>query len=159
MPYWLIDLFGSRQLDQAFWAMTLAPLPIWVALVFFPRHRLTKIIAWPGFMAPVLSLAYVFLFWQAWEFGLPRVPVDLAARSTRVFLFHPLVFLVLWAHLQMANLFIAQVLLHDARARRMAIPCELALCWLFAPVAVLLYGSRRVMGSLTKRRNDRRKTR
>jgi len=145
MPTWLIDLFGSRQLNEAFWLLTLLPLPIWVALVFFPRHRVTKAMAWPGFMPPILALCYLYLFWKAWTFGLPRVPVDVAARSTRVFLFHPLVFLVLWAHLQMANLLIAQLLLIDARARRLAIPVELALCWLLAPVAVLIYGVRRLV--------------
>lgn len=154
---WLIDLFGSRQLNEAFWCLTLLPLPIWVALVFFPRHRITKVIAWPGFMPPILSLFYLYLIWAAWDFGLPRVPVDLAARSTRLFLFHPLIFLVLWAHLQMANLFIAQVLLRDAHAHRMAIPVELALCWLFAPVGVLLYGVRRLIGLRFKRSSHAKK--
>ena len=70
---------------------------------------------------------------------------DVAARSTRVFLFHPVVFLVLWAHLQMANLFVGTVLLQDARKRRLEIPLELALCWLFAPVAVLVYAARRLI--------------
>lgn len=155
MPAWLIDLFGSRQLNQIFWTLTLAPLPVWIALVFFPRHAMTKILAWPWLIPPLLGLVYLALIWKAWHVGPPRLPVDVDARSTRVFLFHPILFLVLWAHLQMANLFVALVLRQDARRRRVAIPGELSLCWLFAPAAVVLYAVRRLISLRLSRSHDR----
>ena len=155
MPAWLIDLFGSRQLNQIFWLLTLAPLPIWWALVFFPRHAITKVLAWPWLVPPLLGLAYLALIWKAWHIGPPRLPVDVEAHSARVFLFHPIVFLVLWAHLQMANLFVGLVLRLDARRGRRAIPVELALCWLFAPLAVVLYAVRRLIFLRSSRSHDR----
>lgn len=151
MPAWLIDLFGSRQLNQTFWALTIAPLPVWIALVFFPQRTLARALAWPWLVPPLLGVAYLFLIWQAWQMGPPRLPADAAARSARAFLFHPIVFLVLWAHLQMANLFVGVALLRDARRRRCAIPVELALCWLFAPVAVVGYTVRLLLRSVWTR--------
>lgn len=145
MPAWLIDLFGSRQINHAFWWLTLAPLPVWIALVVYPHHAWTRRLASPFFVPPLLGLAYAVLLWRLIDFGAPPPPASAAARSTRLFLLHPLVFLVLWAHLQMANLFVAAVLLEDARRHKLRIPGELALCWLFAPLAVLAYTARRLV--------------
>ncbi len=156
MPGWLIDLFGSRQLNETFWALTLAPLPIWIGLVFFPQRTLTRTVAWPWVVMPLLALAYVVLLWKAWVVGLPHLPDSTAARSTRQFLFHPLVFLVLWAHIQMSNLFVGITLLQTARRRRLAIPGELALCWLFAPLAVVLFVVRVIVHHFLARPRRRR---
>ena len=156
MRAWLIELFGSRQLNQTFWALTLGPLPIWIALVCWPRRALARALAWPWLVPPLLGVAYLVLIWNAWDVGLPRIPEGVAARNTRVFLFHPLIFLVLWAHVQMANLFVGITLLRDARERKMDIPFELALCWLFAPVAVVFYALRVLARLLTFRLHVRR---
>jgi hypothetical protein len=43
----------------------------------------------------------------------------------------------------MANLFVGLVLLHDARKNKLSIRLELALCWIFAPIGVLMYTFRR----------------
>lgn len=142
MPGWLIDLFGSRQVEEAFLALTLAPLPIWVSLAFFPNRKWTQWIASPFLAPPLLSLAYLYFVWKLWDIGAPDAP-DPMARSVRGYIYHPLVFLVLWAHLQMANLFVGTVLAADARRRGLSVRVELALCWIFAPVAVLLYTVRR----------------
>jgi hypothetical protein len=148
MPGWLIDLFGSRQVNEAFLFITLAPLPIWFALVFLPNKRWTRWISSPFLAPPLLGVLYLVLVWNLFDLGAPGAP-DVAHKSVRGFLRHPLVFLVLWAHLQMANLFVAVVLREDARLRRMAIPVELALCWLFAPLAVVIYTVRRLIRRLS----------
>lgn len=143
MPGWLIDWFGSRLLNDTFWLLTLAPLPAWCALVFFPNHRWTKRLASPFLAPPLLGLVYFYLVWKLTTLGSPT-PGAATMRGVRGYLGHPVVFLVLWAHLQTANLFVGTVLLEDARRRRLSIPLELALCWLFAPAAVVFYAVRRI---------------
>jgi len=142
MPGWIIDLFGSRQVEEAFLALTLAPLPVWIALALFPNRKWTKWVASPFLAPPLLGVAYLYLAWKLWKIGAPDAP-DAMARSVRGYIHHPMVFLVLWAHLQMANLFVGTVLVADARRRGLSVRVELALCWIFAPVAVLIYTVRR----------------
>lgn len=154
MPGWLIDLFGSRQVNETFMALTLAPLPIWIALVFLPNKPWTRWISSPFLAPPVLGVVYLFLIWKLYTIGVPSAP-DPVHKSVRAFLKHPMVFLVLWAHLQMANLFVAVVLREDARPRRIKIPLEMALCWLFAPLAVVIYTGRRFIRRLPKETRGR----
>ncbi len=148
MPGWLIDLFGSRQVNDTFLMLTLAPLPIWFALVFLPNKRWTRWISSPFLAPPLLGIVYLALIWKLFDLGVPNAP-EPAHKSVRGFLRHPLVFLVLWSHLQMGNLFVAVVLREDARLRRLRIPVELALCWLFAPLAVVIYTMRRLIRRLS----------
>ena len=85
MPAWLIDLFGSRQLNETFWALTLAPLPIWIALVFFPGRALTRAVAWPWLVPPLFGLAYLVLLWNALGSALLLAVVAIAVVSLPVF--------------------------------------------------------------------------
>lgn len=147
MPGWLIDLFGSRQINHTFLVLTLTPLPIWFGLVFLPNKRWTRWISSPFLLPPILGLVYLFLVWKLFQIGAPDAP-EPAQQSVRGFLKHPLVFLVLWAHLQMGNLFVAAVMREDARRQRLSIPVELSLCWLFAPLAVVIYTARRLIRRL-----------
>lgn len=144
MPGWLIDLFGSREVNDAFWMLTLAPLPVWVAWVFFPEGRFAHKISSPFLFPFLLALGYLFFVWKAFDVGYPAHP-DAHHKAVRGYIRHPMIFLVLWSHLQMANLFVAAVLLHFARKEKMQIPVEVALCWLFAPVGVVIFTVRRAL--------------
>lgn len=144
MPGWLIDLFGSREINDAFWLITLLPAPAWLALIFFPNHPITRTLASPFLMPPLLGGVYVVLIWQLGWLA-PDAPHMAGAREVRGYITHPAIFLLLWTHLQMANLFVAAVLLYDGRKRKLVVTGELVLCWLFAPAAVVIYSIRRLL--------------
>jgi hypothetical protein len=144
MSAWVINVFGSREVNEAFLLLTLGPLPVWIGLVLFPRERWTRVLMSPFVVPPILGLAYCYLLWKVRELGFPTAPTG-EARSVRAFVAHPLIFLLLWAHLQMANVFVATVLLQDAARNKLSVRLELALCWIFAPIAVLLYTIRRFL--------------
>ncbi len=143
MPGWLIDLFGSREINDAFWLITMLPAPAWLALIFFPNHRITRTLASPFLVPPLLGLVFAGLVWKLHGLA-PSAPLDADASSVRGFIAHPAIFLLLWTHLQMANLFVAAVLLYDGRKRKLGVTGELVLCWLFAPAAVVIYSIRRL---------------
>lgn len=148
MPAWLINIFGAREINDLFLLLTIGPLPVWIGLVVFPNEKWTRMISSPFVVPPLMSLAYVFLLWKTWELGGPAAP-ETMVKSVRGFIEHPLIFLVLWAHLQMANLFVGMVLLQDARRNGLSVRVELALCWIFAPVGVLIYTIRRFIRQKT----------
>ncbi len=144
----LIDLFGSRQINEAFYLITLAPLPVWISWLFFPHSRWTQWITSPFLFPFLLSVGYLFFAWKAFTIGAPGSP-EVHYKSVRGFLKHPMIFLVLWAHVQMANLFVAAVIIHFGRRERMGVKLEVALCWLFAPLAVVLFTLRRIVHRLS----------
>lgn len=154
MSDWLINIFGSREVNEVFLLLTFGPLPFWVGIVLYPNEKWTRLISSPFFIPTILSVIYLFLVWKAWEIGGPNAP-ETQVKSVRGFIEHPLIFLVLWAHLQMANLFVGTVLLQDARKNKLSIRVELALCWIFAPLAVLAYSIRRfIRVSILPKSND-----
>jgi hypothetical protein len=152
MPAWLIDLFGSQRIQNGFLFISLAPLPFWVALIISPHRRWLPWLTSPFVIPPLLSLIYLYMVWNLVDLGAPPPP-DVAAKSVRGYFRHPLVFLVLWAHLQVANIFVASVIREDGVRSRRRVRFELALCWLFAPAAVVIYAARRILFPADRPRN------
>lgn len=144
MPAWLIDLFANRQLNQAFLLLLLAPSPVWIAMILFPEHAVTRRLASPLLGPPALALLYFYFFFQLLTHGAPVLDGH-DVRSVRRFLVHPLVFLVLAAHLSTANLYIGTTLYQESRRLQITLTAELILCWLFAPVALFLFAIRRLL--------------
>jgi hypothetical protein len=143
MPAWLLDLFASRQLNQAFLLINLGAAPFWLALLFAPASPWTRRLVSPFAAPALLSLVYLYVVYLLLtRSGLPALPAG-EIKSVRSFIVHPLVFLALWAHLTAVNLFVGAVISQEAVRLRMRVPLELLLCWLFAPAALCLFACRR----------------
>lgn len=142
MPGWIIEWFASEQLTRLFWLITLAGAPFWLLMIFLPGKPVTRGLCSP-FLAPSLfSLGLVYLYVQLWDLGLPGAPSGLGYRDQADVASHPMVMLILWLHLQILNLFLGETLFADARKRKLRIPVELIICWLFGPLGLLAYGAR-----------------
>ena len=145
MSQWMLDTLGARQFNEAFWIISLIPGPVWIMLILLPDNRITRRLASPFVLPAVLGVVYLYFVYLLFTYGLPTTPDNVTMKAVRRFVIHPLVFLVLWSHLMITDLFVGMRLYEDARRRNLHIPVELLICWFFAPVALMLYAVRRAL--------------
>jgi len=132
----MIDRFGSKQLENAFLWITLVPIPAWILLLGFGQRRWMRTLGHPLILPllPIPLWAYVF-YQVVIVFGAPGVS-GVGYFDARGFLSHPLIFLVLWAHLQVVNLFVGTVILREGLRSGTNVKLEVLLAWLMAPLAL-----------------------
>jgi len=141
MPVWMIESFGSRDLNHLFWLITLLPVPFWLAMLGAPRARLTARLANPWIVPGLFGLLTLALLYKLAELGI-HAPEGVAYREAKSVLHHPLVFLTLWNTAQAMNLFAGMVIYNEGgRSTRLA----LLLTWLLGPVGVLTYGLQQML--------------
>lgn len=147
----MVELFGNARLNQAFLWMNLMVVPFWLAMLLFPGHPLVRRFSHPLFVPAVLSLSYVYTIYMLITVtGVPPL-AGFEMRAMRKFVNHPLVFMVVWSHYLVVDLFLGMVIYQDACKRQMRVPVELILCWLFGPLGLLAYALRLVLRKLTWR--------
>ncbi len=135
MPAWMIDRFGSQQLENAFLWITLIPLPAWILLIFFGGHPWARRICHP-LVLPLLPIpVWAYVLYQVIGFGTPTIS-GTGYFHVRGFLSHPLIFLVLWAHLQVVNLFVGTVIHREGLRSNTNVTLEVVLSWIMAPLAL-----------------------
>jgi len=143
MSQWMLDTFGSRQFNEAFWIISLIPGPVWIMLILMPDNRVTRLLVSPFILPAILGVVYLYFIYLLFTYGPPNTPDNVSMKEVRRFVIHPLVFLVLWSHLMITDLFVGMRMYEDARHRGFHVPVELFICWFFAPVALMLYAFRR----------------
>jgi hypothetical protein len=147
----MVEVFGSAQLNRAFIAMNLVVLPFWVAMIVAPSNRWVWRMAHPFMVPAVFSLVYVYaVYLLVTVTGVPPL-AGLEMKAMRSFINHPLVFLVVWAHYLAVDLFLGMSIYRDAAARKIRVPVELCLCWIFGPIGLLAYVGRLAWLKLTFR--------
>lgn len=147
----MVEIFGSAQLNRAFLTMNLVVLPFWIAMILFPRNKLVWRISNPFFVPTVLGGIYVYaVYLLVTVTGVPPL-AGLEMRAMRGFINHPLVFLVVWAHYLVVDLFLGMVIYRDAFKRKIRVPVELLLCWVFGPLGLIAYVGRMGWVKLTGR--------
>lgn len=143
MNPWLIETFGSSDLDRAVLYLLLMSAPVWLGMLFFPARRPVIVLANP-FVAPLLYLPVLFyILWVAREQSLlPSLTLAADYRTTSKFARHPIVFLSLLCKLQILNLTVGTLIYQRARASGMRAPVEIILAWITGPVALLPFSLR-----------------
>lgn len=149
MPSWMIEFFAGETLTRLFWVITLAGAPFWALMIFLPGKPMTRHLCSPFFAPPLFAIGLLYLYYQLWTLGLPDAPTGLDYSDQAAVAAHPIVFLILWLHAQILNLFLGESLFVEARKRKMRIPVELLLCWLFGPVGLLVFGIRLLLTKAT----------
>ncbi|MEO0794336.1 MAG: abscisic acid-deficient protein Aba4 family protein [Verrucomicrobiota bacterium] len=142
MPGWIIEWFASEALTQLFWIITLAGLPFWLMMIVFPRKPFTRKLCSPLLAPVVMTIGVLYLYWQLWDLGIPDAPTGINYSDQAAVATHPIVLLILWLKIQTLNLFLGESLFIDANKRKILIPVELILCWLFGPIGLLTYALR-----------------
>ena len=151
MPVWMVELFGNARLNQAFLYLNLMVVPFWLSMLLFPGNPVVRRLANPFFVPAVLAVVYLYAVYLLVTItGVPPL-VGIELRAMRKFIDHPLVFLVVWSHYLVIDLFLGMVIFQDACKRKIRAPVELLLCWFFGPVGLLAYVTRLVIRKFTLR--------
>jgi len=143
MPIWLIETFGARDLDRAFYLILLMTAPVWIAMLAAPEGKWTARFAHPLVAPPLFCLVLFVLLWKSYEASLmPKPFVSLDYSTAREFARHPMAFLALFCNLQILNLSAGCFMFQTARRGGFKAPVELVLCWLLGAVALAPFGLR-----------------
>lgn len=128
-------------MELIFYLATLAAAPLWLMMILLPRHRWTRrVMASPLSLAP-LAAAYTLVL-------LLNLPAALAALATLsfdaigAFLGTPLGVALNWLHLEASDLVVGRWIYLETRERPLdprALGVILLVCWVFAPLGLLLY--------------------
>ncbi len=139
MPVWVVELFGNQQLNRAFWLINGMVAPFWVVMMLMPYNKWIRRICHPFFVPALLSLFYLYMIYiLITTTGIPPL-AGLEVRGIRKFIDHPIIFLVIWAHYMTVDLFLGMSIYQHASRKRLRIPVELLLCWLFGPAGLAAY--------------------
>lgn len=143
MPIWLIETFGSGQLDSTFILILLMTSPVWVAMIACPQSRAVRALAQPFLLSPFYCIVLFMLLWKSHQSAiLPDPYAPITYESARDFSRHPISFLALFCNLQILNLTVGMMMYQKAVRARLSIPIELLLCWLIGAVALIPFALR-----------------
>lgn len=143
MPIWLIEVFGSADLDRIFILILSMTAPVWVAMIVFPQLRLVRILAQPWLLPPLYSIVLFVLLWKSHQAAvLPDPYAPVSYESARTFSRHPIAFLALFCNLQILNLTVGTMMYQKTIRSGMRAPLELLLCWWLGAVALLPFALR-----------------
>ncbi|MGF1452477.1 MAG: abscisic acid-deficient protein Aba4 family protein [Opitutales bacterium] len=142
MPAWIVRTFGDEQLTLLFWVITALPLPLWALMIAVPNQRLTRRVAGPLRYPLVLLPGLLYLYILSFRLGMPLAFVDGRYAEFEKFFTHPIVFLTLWAQLQVLHLILGVVIFQDARSRNLTVPVALLITWFGGPLGLFWYAMR-----------------
>ncbi len=142
MAIWLVEYFGSRELNTLFWIATASSAPFWLLMLLAPRSRATAALCRLWLAPPLLGVFYLYLFYLANDVtGLPRLE-GVEMKSVRRFWAHPILFIALWMHRLAMDLFVGIWISRFGRFRGWEVRVELVLVWLLGPVGALVFAGR-----------------
>ncbi|EDY81015.1 hypothetical protein VDG1235_632 [Verrucomicrobiia bacterium DG1235] len=142
MNIWLVEFFGSKELNTLFWLATASSAPFWVLMLGWPRSRVTHAVCRLWLAPPLLGLFYLYLLWLANDItGLPRLD-GVEMKNVRRFWAHPILFIALWMHRLAMDLFVGIWISRFARLRSWEVRLELLLVWLAGPFGALVFAVR-----------------
>lgn len=142
MPVWLLEIFGNKELNRLFWAVTLSTAPIWILMLVFPKSKAAKFFCREWIAPPMMGLAYLYFFYLAQDItGLPQIN-NVEMTSVRKFWSHPILFIALWMHRMAIDLFVGISMYRIGRYKKREIRVELVLTWLLGPVGMIIFAIR-----------------
>jgi hypothetical protein len=138
MPIWLIEIFGSKDLNNTFVFILLMTAPVWLLMIFLHDQNWVRKLAQPYLLAPLYCIVLFVLLWRSQQSAiLPDPFAPISYESAQNFARHPISFLALFCNLQILNLTVGACMYQKARRLRMRVPVELLLCWLLGAVALV----------------------
>jgi hypothetical protein len=143
MPVWLIEFFGSRDLEAAFWFISLMTAPVWLAMLCFPGSAAVRGLASPLVLPPFYLVVLAVLLWKSWEAAALPPGVDSASYgSLQSWIRHPVAFLALYCNWQIVNLVLGTLVFQKASRCGFRAPVELVLCWALGALGLLPFSLR-----------------
>jgi hypothetical protein len=143
MPIWLIEVFGSGDLDRTFVVILTMTAPVWVAMIAFPQASVVRFLAQPFLVPPLYCVVLMMLLWKSHQAAiLPDPYAPISYESARDFSRHPISFLALFCNLQILNLTVGTLIYQKSMRSGMRAPVELLLCWFIGAVALIPFALR-----------------
>jgi len=143
MPIWLIEVFGSGDLDRTFVFLLLMTMPVWLAMIVFPQLRVVRFLAQTFLLPPLYCAVLFLLIWKSHQAAiLPDPYAPVSYESARTFSRHPIAFLALFCNLQILNLTVGTSIYQKSIRSGMRAPVELLLCWWVGAVALIPFALR-----------------
>lgn len=142
MPTWLVEWFGRGEFRQLFSLLVAMTAPFWLAMLFWPRHRMVRRVMQPWLVPGLLSLVWGYIIYLMIDVGsVPRVR-EASYDEARTALRNPFVMLLLFCHIQIFNLAAGAAVYQDSRRRGLRVRLDLLAIWLLGPPGLLLYALR-----------------
>ncbi len=152
MPVWLIEFFGSGDLEAAFLVITLMTAPVWLLMIFLPDSSFVRRAASPLVVPPFFLVVLGVLLWKSWNAAaLPPGVASADMSGLREWARHPVAFLALYCNWQIVNLALGTLLYQKASRVGIRAPVELCLCWFLGAVALLPFSVRLLLRGKTLR--------
>jgi hypothetical protein len=143
MPIWLIDIFGARDLHDAFLFLALMTLPAWIGMVCWPNASLVRRLAQPMLVMPAYCTVLFVLLWKCYQSSLFPDPIqELSYSAAQGLARHPVAFLAFFCNFQIMNLALGTMMYQKALRGGFRAPVELLLCWLLGTPAFVPFGAR-----------------
>gem|GEM_PF-1318173 len=139
MPVWLVEIFGYERINTLFWFITLSSVPFWLLMLLFPRKEWAHRICNPWLIPPLLVGIYIYTFYLLVTVtNLPDVP-HIDQRGIRGFWGHPFLFMALWSHRTIMDLFCGMMMFRYGRKFVRHLGWILVLTWISGPVGLAVY--------------------
>lgn len=138
MPIWLIEILGARSLNYALLLIALMTLPVWIAMIVFPKAKIVQKLAHPLVLPPVYSVVLLVLLWKFYEKSfLPDQVDEVSYDAAQGIVRHPAAFLALFCNFQIINLALGTMIFQKAKRCGFRAPVELLLCGLLGAPALI----------------------
>ena len=155
MPVWIVEYFGEARLDILFWIITGSTAPFWLLMIVFGQVRWVRTFCNPWLIPPLLCGLYLYCLYLMFTVTrVPEVPIA-SLKGAREFWFHPFLFLSLWTHRMIFDLFCGMMLNRLKEAEGGFGKLSLFLIWILGPIGLILFAIRYwldIRGRLTDRR-------
>ncbi|MBK1879210.1 abscisic acid-deficient protein Aba4 family protein [Pelagicoccus mobilis] len=142
MSTWMVEFWGSEELNLLFWIATASSAPFWVLMLVWPKAKVTRVLCRLWLAPPLLGLFYLYLLYLANDVtGLPKLE-GVEMKNVRRFWAHPILFIALWMHRLVMDLFVGIWIARFARFRAWEVRIELLLVWLLGPLGAMVFAVR-----------------
>jgi len=141
MPVWIVEIFGYERINTLFWLITLSAVPFWLMMLVFPKKSWANAICNPWLVPPLLVVLYLYTFYLLVTVtDLPGLP-DINQRGIRQFWHHPFLFMSLWSHRVIMDLFCGMMMFRYGQRFVKHLRWILVLTWISGPVGLATYAA------------------
>jgi hypothetical protein len=142
MSIWLVEFFGEARLNLLFWIITGSTAPFWVLMIFFGHVKWVKGLCHPWLIPPLLGGLHIYTLYLLFTITSgPEIP-EASMRGVREFWMHPFLFLSLWAHRMILDLFCGMMLNRTKEGEGLIGKLSLFLIWVFGPIGLMVFAVR-----------------
>lgn len=111
-------------------------------MIFFGQVRWVKNLCHPWLVPPLLVGFHIYALYLLFTItNGPEVP-DVTMKGMRAFWFQPFLFLALWAHRMILDLFCGMILNRTKEGQGWIGKLSLLLVWLIGPIGLIVFGIR-----------------